>query len=123
MVNGISDFKVCMYELGDGSLTPRKRTSIRLALDAEVDKPKSINVGLGDSPAPSHNRAQQTLMVCMHPSELAGSISVGLAERIHSAVEAARGIRQRRLPKQNLALRPGKRKCSQMIWVAIGVAK
>ncbi len=38
----MSRFKICLYELGDGHLTPEEQNRIREALQAEADRLRSI---------------------------------------------------------------------------------
>jgi predicted transcriptional regulator len=38
----VSRFKICLYELGDGHLTPEEQNRIREALQAEADRLSSI---------------------------------------------------------------------------------
>src|SRR4051794_15442553 len=41
-LSGVSRFKICTYELGDGSLTPEQQVYIRKALQAEAERLRSI---------------------------------------------------------------------------------
>jgi hypothetical protein len=50
----VSRFKICLYELGDGSLTPEEQSRIREALQAEAERLRQISTqfdfaGLGGS--------------------------------------------------------------------------
>jgi predicted transcriptional regulator len=42
----VSRFKICLYELGDGRLNPEEQTRIRLALQAEAERLRSIPNGM-----------------------------------------------------------------------------
>jgi transcriptional regulator with XRE-family HTH domain len=41
-LSGVSRFKICTYELGDGSLTAEQRCRIREALQVEADRLRRI---------------------------------------------------------------------------------
>ena len=41
-LSGVSRFKVCLFELGDGSLKPEEQQSISAALRAETDRLRSL---------------------------------------------------------------------------------
>ena len=41
-LSGVSRFKICTYELGDGSLTAEEQNRIRQALQSEVDRLRTI---------------------------------------------------------------------------------
>jgi DNA-binding XRE family transcriptional regulator len=43
-LSGVSRFKICTYELGDGSLSPEQQTRIREALQAEAERLRRISV-------------------------------------------------------------------------------
>ena len=48
-LSGVSRFKICLYELGDGSLSEEEQRCIRKALQAETDRLRSLpeNVEFG----------------------------------------------------------------------------
>jgi predicted transcriptional regulator len=54
-VSGVSRFKICTYELGDGSLSLEQQDRIYKALQAEAKRLRkiSIEVDFGQSLAPS----------------------------------------------------------------------
>jgi hypothetical protein len=41
-MSGVSRFKICLYELGDGSLTQEEQNQIREALQAELERLRSM---------------------------------------------------------------------------------
>jgi predicted transcriptional regulator len=41
-LSGVSRFKICLYELGDGHLTPDEQNRIREALTAEAARLRSV---------------------------------------------------------------------------------
>ena len=43
-MSGVSRFKICTYELGDGSLTADEQSRIREALHAEAERLRNISV-------------------------------------------------------------------------------
>ena len=43
-LSGVSRFKICTYELGDGALTPEQSSRIREALQAEAERLRKIPV-------------------------------------------------------------------------------
>jgi hypothetical protein len=47
----VSRFKICLYELGDGSLSEEEQRGIRRALQAETDRLRSLpeNVEFGEA--------------------------------------------------------------------------
>jgi hypothetical protein len=45
-MSGVSRFKICTYELGDGSLTTNEQVRIREALDAEAERLRNISTSL-----------------------------------------------------------------------------
>ena len=51
-LSGVSRFKICLYELGDGSLSEEEQRRIRRALHAETDRlrrlPENVEFGEGD---------------------------------------------------------------------------
>jgi predicted transcriptional regulator len=42
-LSGVSRFKICTYELGDGSLNTDEQTRIREALQAEVERLRQVS--------------------------------------------------------------------------------
>jgi predicted transcriptional regulator len=42
-LSSVSRFKICTYELGDGSLTAEEQTRIREALQAEAERLRQIS--------------------------------------------------------------------------------
>jgi hypothetical protein len=53
-LSGISRFKICLYELGDGSLSVEEQDCIRRALQAETNRlrslPANVEFGAGNVP-------------------------------------------------------------------------
>ena len=43
-LSGVSRFKICTYELGDGAISPDEQRRIREALRAEAERMRSITV-------------------------------------------------------------------------------
>jgi hypothetical protein len=43
-MSGVSRFKICLFELGDGSLTAEERDRIRKTLRTEAERLRSISV-------------------------------------------------------------------------------
>jgi hypothetical protein len=58
----VSRFKICLYELGDGPLTPDEQNRIRKALQAEADRLRSIptQIDVGELSFVSPNQAPAT---------------------------------------------------------------
>jgi predicted transcriptional regulator len=52
-LTGVSRFKICTYELGDGPLTLEEQNRIREALQAEAERLRTIatQIDLGDLPS------------------------------------------------------------------------
>jgi transcriptional regulator with XRE-family HTH domain len=50
-LSGVSRFKICLYELGDGSLTADEQNHIRRALQTETDRLRNLpaNVEFGET--------------------------------------------------------------------------
>ena len=50
---GVSRFKICLFEIGDGGLTPEEQNRIRAALEADAERFRniSVQVDLGQSEA------------------------------------------------------------------------
>jgi len=42
-LSGVSRFKICLFELGDGSLSSDERNRIRVALQAELERLREIS--------------------------------------------------------------------------------
>jgi len=42
-LSGVSRFKICLFELGDGSLTADEQTRIRAVLQAEAERLRQIS--------------------------------------------------------------------------------
>jgi predicted transcriptional regulator len=55
-LSGVSRFKICLYELGDGSLSGQEQDRIRRALQAEKDRLQdlSANVSFEEPKPPTH---------------------------------------------------------------------
>ena len=55
----VSRFKICLYELGDGPLSPDEQNRIREALQAEADRLRSIptQIDVGEISFASPDRA------------------------------------------------------------------
>jgi predicted transcriptional regulator len=55
-LSGVSRFKICMYELGDGALTEDEHGQIRAALQVEADRlrnlPDQLEIGQTQPVAP-----------------------------------------------------------------------
>lgn len=51
-LSGVSRFKICLFELGDGSLSTEEQNQIRGALQTETDRlrnlPENVEFGLPD---------------------------------------------------------------------------
>jgi len=45
-LSGVSRFKICIYELGDGSLTEDEQSRIREALHAEAERLRNISINI-----------------------------------------------------------------------------
>jgi predicted transcriptional regulator len=43
-LSGVSRFKICSYELGDGAMSPDQQSRIREALQAEAERLRSISI-------------------------------------------------------------------------------
>jgi predicted transcriptional regulator len=59
-LSGVSRFKICLFELGDGSLSAEEQKEIRRALQTETDRLRNLpeNVEFGESdPGVSAGRA------------------------------------------------------------------
>jgi len=48
---GVSRFKICLFELGDGELTEEEKGRIHTALEAEAQRLRSLPDSLGAVPA------------------------------------------------------------------------
>jgi transcriptional regulator with XRE-family HTH domain len=51
-ISGVSRFKICTYELGEGSLTMDEQNRIRCALQAEVDRLRRLSANIEFEPLP-----------------------------------------------------------------------
>lgn len=56
-LSGVSRFKICLYELGDGSLNQEEQKRVREALQAEVERLRSMpaEIDFGGLQSPSVN--------------------------------------------------------------------
>ena len=52
-ISGVSRFKICLYELGDGSLTQDELGQIREALHSEVERLRGISAKMDFDRPPS----------------------------------------------------------------------
>ncbi len=60
-LSGVSRFKICCYELGDGSLTPEEQARLREALRAEADRIRNLSIEVDFHPLepdPSQERSR-----------------------------------------------------------------
>ena len=48
-LSGVSRFKICTYELGDGSLTPEEQARIQAALINEAERLRNIAIEFGQT--------------------------------------------------------------------------
>jgi predicted transcriptional regulator len=48
-LSGVGKFKICTYELGDGSLTPEEQARIHAALINEAERLRNIAVEFGQT--------------------------------------------------------------------------
>lgn len=58
---GVSRFKICVFELGDGSLTPEEQARISSALQAETDRLRNVSVQVNFDPAPNGDGSRSQL--------------------------------------------------------------
>jgi len=43
-LSGVSRFKICLFELGDGGLSPEEQDKIRKALNAETRRLRNVSI-------------------------------------------------------------------------------
>jgi len=56
-LSGVSRFKICAYELGDGEMSPDEQSRIRESLHGEAERLRNISIDFGQ---PQRSPVQET---------------------------------------------------------------